>query len=398
MAKILYITNRYRNYVAGIYAAMAEVCELKVFWTSPPAPNDNITALPPFLTDTAIFSKDQRVIGIKQPARFWQYHQAVRQQLKDVQAVICSSETWTTTAVYVAARRAQVPLILQVENWKNPLPRLAWTRQPLTKLHKLCNFYELQNADALLYYGTYSHDYLLERGLDPRKMFRFTKLYDFASQPTDTVWEEKLRSLVIPQRTFLYFGRITKYKGLQHLIRAFKTLPDNTRLLVIGGTTGPDGRPRATNENYLKECQQEAGDDSRIVFLGPAPATSAATIYRTGSIFVLANPDFYDGQESHETWGNALVEAASVGLPLIAAACVGSAPDIIEDGVSGFLVRGSGSDLEQQLRERMRQLLEQPDLQTHFATQARRLYRERFDLQANQTQFLNALRSVGVKI
>jgi glycosyltransferase involved in cell wall biosynthesis len=54
-------------------------------------------------------------------------------------------------------------------------------------------------------------------------------------------------------------------------------------------------------------------------------------VYRTGDVLVLPSKGRY------ETWGLAVNEAACCGLPAIVSSHVGCGPDLIEDGVTGWI-------------------------------------------------------------
>jgi phosphatidylinositol alpha 1,6-mannosyltransferase len=66
------------------------------------------------------------------------------------------------------------------------------------------------------------------------------------------------------------------------------------------------------------------------VFLGQCGDEHLAKIYASMDVFVHAGP--------HDTFGQTLQEAAASGLPVIAPAA-GGPLDLVQDGVTGFLVR-----------------------------------------------------------
>jgi phosphatidylinositol alpha 1,6-mannosyltransferase len=66
------------------------------------------------------------------------------------------------------------------------------------------------------------------------------------------------------------------------------------------------------------------------VFMGQCEGEHLAKIYASMDVFVHAGP--------HDTFGQTLQEAAASGLPVIAPAA-GGPLDLVQDGVTGFLVR-----------------------------------------------------------
>jgi glycosyltransferase involved in cell wall biosynthesis len=111
--------------------------------------------------------------------------------------------------------------------------------------------------------------------------------------------------------------RISREKGLfdlpEVLAEARKSLPD-LRLVIAG--SGPD-------EDELQAALPDA------LFLGWLDKPRLAQLYAGLDLFVF--PSRFD------TFGNVLLEAFSYGMPAIAYSCKGPR-DIIEDGVSGYLV------------------------------------------------------------
>lgn len=116
----------------------------------------------------------------------------------------------------------------------------------------------------------------------------------------------------------VFIGHEFERKGLPLVIAGLREAPGVT-LVVVGG--GPDMIRRARSQ------AREAGVEDRVVFAGthgdPVPFLWAAD--------ALALPSAYEA--------NALVllEALACGLPVVATR-VGFAPDLVEDGVNGFLV------------------------------------------------------------
>jgi glycosyltransferase involved in cell wall biosynthesis len=112
-------------------------------------------------------------------------------------------------------------------------------------------------------------------------------------------------------------------KGIDLLIKAMSSLsvaiPD-VSLIVIGD--GPDGA-------RLKRVADECGVGPRVHFLGSVSSGALAAAYRRCDVFALPS--------RKEGFGLVFVEAMAFGKPVVGGAH-GGTPDIIEDGVTGFLV------------------------------------------------------------
>jgi phosphatidylinositol alpha 1,6-mannosyltransferase len=109
-----------------------------------------------------------------------------------------------------------------------------------------------------------------------------------------------------------YVGRLATEKRVD-LLAPIARIP-GVRLVVVGG--GPA-------ETVLRRTLAGA------VFLGPRQGAQLARLYASLDIFVHSGP--------FETFGQTIQEAAASGLPVVAPA-VGGPLDLVEDGVSGYLV------------------------------------------------------------
>jgi glycosyltransferase involved in cell wall biosynthesis len=75
-----------------------------------------------------------------------------------------------------------------------------------------------------------------------------------------------------------------------------------------------------------------------VVMAGFLNQTTVAQAYVVADIFALAS-------KVHETWGLVVCEAMNFGLPVVASSVVGCARDLVEDGVTGFVVDPSALDV-----------------------------------------------------
>jgi phosphatidylinositol alpha 1,6-mannosyltransferase len=125
---------------------------------------------------------------------------------------------------------------------------------------------------------------------------------------------EQIRAQLAPSGEAIvgYVGRLAAEKRLDLLSEVAK-LP-GVRLVVVGG-----GPTEAVARRSLPGA----------LFLGPRYGEDLAAIYASLDIFVHSGP--------HDTFGNTLQEAAASGLPLVAPAA-GGPLDLVDDGVTGFLV------------------------------------------------------------
>jgi phosphatidylinositol alpha 1,6-mannosyltransferase len=115
-----------------------------------------------------------------------------------------------------------------------------------------------------------------------------------------------------------YVGRLAPEKHVE-LLAGITALP-GVRLVIVGA--GP-------TEASLR--QQMPG----AVFLGERRGDELAAIYASLDVFVHSGP--------YETFGQTLQEAAASGLPVVAPAA-GGPLDLVEDGVTGYLIPPGDAD------------------------------------------------------
>ncbi|MFF7722839.1 glycosyltransferase [Streptomyces luteogriseus] len=121
------------------------------------------------------------------------------------------------------------------------------------------------------------------------------------------------RRLGLPDDAYVIgaVGRLAPGKRFGALIRALAQLPDDHRLLLVGG--GPE-------EDVLRRTARAAGVADRVLFTGERPCVPDGTPgpdlpSLTCAMDVLASPS------AEEAFGLAIVEALASGLPVLYASC-----------------------------------------------------------------------------
>ena len=129
------------------------------------------------------------------------------------------------------------------------------------------------------------------------------------------------------------FGRVAQWKGQKEFLRAaMQVLPrfPGLRLYVVGDAS--DGDPR-----YLAECREIARSSpfvDQIEFTGLV--TDVAAYYRKCTVVVHASIE-------PEPFGMVVIEAMAEGRPVVAS-LLGAPPEIIQEGIDGYLVNPKDPD------------------------------------------------------
>ena len=178
--------------------------------------------------------------------------------------------------------------------------------------------------DGFLYVSNFARD-IQEKYMPAVKNTPNITLYNFstsiAAQPK-TMPKEKY---------FLFFGRLSREKGVRTLLEAFMDLPD-CRLKVVG--TGP-------KEEELRTFVRTNGMKN-VEFLGYKRGKELQDLV-AGAYFVIVPSECYENNPM------TIIEAYSVGTPVIGAK-IGGIPEIVVEGETGYqFVSGDSRDLKVQV-------------------------------------------------
>lgn len=99
----------------------------------------------------------------------------------------------------------------------------------------------------------------------------------------------------------LFVGRLVPEKAPDLLIRAFRRIPDELRLVIVGGSSFSD--------RYARSLRRLAAGDPRVLFTGYAYGATLEELYSNAAAFVL--PSLLEGLPL------TLLEAASYGTPIV---------------------------------------------------------------------------------
>ncbi len=156
-------------------------------------------------------------------------------------------------------------------------------------------------------------------------------------------------------------ARMRKQKGYELFLKAAALVINNTRntkFLIVG-----DGE----EYNRLLNLSIQLGINSRVCFTGPR--TDIERVLSIFDIFLLTS--HYEGMPV------CLLEAMASSIPVVATA-VGGVPEVIQDGVSGYLVNSRDP---QQIAGRIVTLLSNDNLRIRMGENGLRIYRSRFTVE-----------------
>jgi glycosyltransferase involved in cell wall biosynthesis len=180
----------------------------------------------------------------------------------------------------------------------------------------------LQKADVVFALSTYTAGQLTElMGVDPKRIRR-------------TYWGVPPAFLEIhrPKRSnisrLVYFGALTESKGVGDLLGAL------ARVREQGETAWELRIAGWGDENGLRQAASELGIIGQVKILGRLSHEELLPVLEWADLAILPS--------RAESFGLAIAEAQAAGLPVIACK-TGAVPEIVEDGLTGWLVEPGDS-------------------------------------------------------
>ena len=156
-----------------------------------------------------------------------------------------------------------------------------------------------------------------------------------------------------PSKRILFVGRLHPIKGVQYLLQAMKVvhkkMPD-AKLILVG-----DGEER----EHLESLTGSLEIREYVEFVGRAPHEMVLDYMNRSEVFVL--PSLSEG------FPVTILEAMACGLPIVATR-VGGVPDIIEDGINGYLVDTKNPE---QIAQALQKILENEQLRGNISSNNR---------------------------
>lgn len=176
------------------------------------------------------------------------------------------------------------------------------------KVHKWMDIY--RNVDAFVTPSEFLKKKLAANGFDESKIHCI---------PTFTTSKTQLGEPKVGSYG-LYFGRISEEKGVETVVKAFEKLPDRV-VKIMGDDTTEEARRLMA---YVRE-----NNLTNIEFLGFKAGEELEEVIK-GARYTLIPSVWYDNLP------NTALESFQYSKPVIASN-IGSLPELVEDGVNGFL-------------------------------------------------------------
>jgi len=245
-------------------------------------------------------------------------------------ADIVHCHTWyTCLAGCLIKQILGIPLVITTHSFE---PHRPWKEEQLGPAYKASTWLErtaYENADGIIATSQSMKTAAYDLYQVPIEKIRLIPNGIDVNQYRPTFDSALLREYNIdPDKPFLLFvGRITRQKGISHLVNAIKYLLPGIQVVLCAGAPDTKEIGRETAERVGK-ARAETGNE--IVWIDQwVPRTKLITLYSHASVFIC--PSIY------EPFGIINLEAMACGIPVVASA-VGGIPEVVVDGETGLLV------------------------------------------------------------
>lgn len=210
-----------------------------------------------------------------------------------------------------------------------------------------------------------------------RKVDRFIALSEFVAAKLSDAGIPKDRIRVKPnfvnpdpgvcptkRKQFVYAGRLSKEKGPDSLLAAWRLLADRNSLgehsLMIAGDGPEKARLEAISEDLPVKFAGHTNYPDLLELIGQ----SVALVFPS---------------ECYETFGRAAVEAYAKGVPVIASR-IGAVEELVQEGETGFLFDPGNTS---ELADILERFIREPELSPKMSASARDRFENRYSADIN---------------
>jgi alpha-maltose-1-phosphate synthase len=297
---------------------------------------------------------------------------------------VVHTHTWyVSMAGFLAKKLYGVPFVLTTHSLE---PLRAWKSEQLGSGYAMSSWMErtaILDADAIIAvsHGTKADILRAYPDVDPGRIHVIYNGIDLAEYQKTAETKALTDYGVDPTVPYVLFvGRITRQKGVTHLVDAIRYLPPDTQVVLCAGA--PDTPEIAAELRSKVEEARKA--HPRIVWIEKmVTKQEAIQLYSNARVFCC--PSVY------EPFGIINLEAMACRAPVVASA-TGGIKEVVVEGETGYLVPFDQDPVTsfprdpekfaRDLAQRLNQMLEDPEKCRRFGDAGRRRVEEIFSWKA----------------
>ena len=314
--------------------------------------------------------KRDDAFGYSTPAEFSGANPAVQALATDLEIAthlsnvdVVHSHTWyANMAGHIAALHYSIPHIVSAHSLE---PLRPWKSEQLGAGYAISSWaektaYESAAAIIAVSNGMRADVLAAYPNLDPTRVVTIRNGVDtdkFAPNHDASVTEK----LNISGQYAIFVGRITRQKGLAHLLRAWKEVPSDYGLVLAAGSPDEEGIGNEVAQ-LIAELQKARKNIWWIKDMLPHHELTA----------LLTGADLFICPSIYEPLGIVNLEAMGCETAVLASR-VGGIPEVVNNGETGELVdyTGDAATFETSLTQAITRLMSQPDLLTEYGVAGR---------------------------
>jgi alpha-maltose-1-phosphate synthase len=252
-------------------------------------------------------------------------------QITSLSAIdIVHTHTWyVSMAGFLARKLYNIPFVLTTHSLE---PLRAWKAEQLGSGYAMSSWMErtaILDADAVIAVSQGTRQDILRAypEIDPTRIHVIYNGIDLEEYRHTEATDALVKYGVDPARPYVLFvGRITRQKGVTHLVEAIPFLPPDTQVVLCAGA--PDTPEIA--EEMREKVEQARAKNPRIVWIEKM-VTKPEVIQLYSHAAVFCCPSVY------EPFGIINLEAMACRAPVVASA-TGGILEVVVDGETGDLV------------------------------------------------------------
>ena len=304
-------------------------------------------------------------------------------------ANLVHSHTWYANfAGHLAKLTYGIPHVMTSHSLE---PLRPWKAEQLGGGYAISSFCEktaIEAADAVIAVSSGMRRDILAAypSVDPERVAIIYNGIDPDEYRRDPKTDVLERHGIDPTQPYVVFvGRVTRQKGIVHLLEAARHFEPGVSLVLCAGEADTEDLKKEV-EDLVGELRQTRGGVIWIQKMMPRPEL----------IQILSHARVFACPSIYEPFGIVNLEAMACGAPVVASA-VGGIPEVVEDGVTGFLVpfepdgtpMGSPRDraaFAERLASHVNQLVADPSLAQKFGAAGRARVERKFSWSAIAAQ------------
>jgi alpha-maltose-1-phosphate synthase len=318
-------------------------------------------------------------------------------QMKSLATIdVVHTHTWyVAMAGFLAKKLFNVPFVLTTHSLE---PLRAWKAEQLGSGYAMSSWMErtaILDADAVIAVSKGTKEDILRAypEIKPERIHVIYNGIDLNEYQKTAESSALIKYGVDPAVPYVLFvGRITRQKGVTHLVEAIPHLPKGTQVVLCAGA--PD-TPEIAAE-MREKVEQVSKINPRVVWIEKMLSRAEAIqLYSNASVFCC--PSVY------EPFGIINLEAMACRAPVVASA-IGGILEVVVDGVTGYLVPfeqdpvttfpSNPEKFSRDLAEKISELLADPEKAKRFGEAGRKRVEETFAWSAIAAQTISLYRQL----